>query len=221
MKHNFSLVHFDTLPSTNDYAKLHYPEYQQASVIWCDQQTRGRGRFERQWDSHRDLTFSIIYKKSYPHHVLAPLAIVQALQTYGYACQIKWPNDVLYQGKKLCGILIEKMYEGNHEACTIVGIGVNLTQVSQELSNKAIWVPLNPIELLQTILLQYELLLDHPIQELIAQYRIYHYLKGRKIKQNDVLWDVLDITPEGYLLVKHQDEVVAWKSEEVTLDHIY
>lgn len=221
MKHKFNILHFETLPSSNDYAKNHRDGINTPAVIWCDQQTNGRGRFKRVWESNRDLTFSMLFHDDAPHHLLAPLSLICALSENDFDCKIKWPNDILYEGKKLCGILIEKVYEGNEKPYTIVGIGVNTTPPCESLSHKATWVPLPSSSLLSTILQRYEALQRLSLQELLKLYRSCNYLKGRKILQNGVLWDVSDISEEGYLLVCHDDVSATWKSEEVTLEHIY
>ena len=221
MKHSFQIVHFDQLTSSNDHAKQFIHQYRDKTILWCDQQLQGRGRFTRVWQSGKDLTFSILFKSDGVHQMLAPLAVVKALATLHCDCQIKWPNDILYQGKKLCGILVEKVFMGEKNTATIVGIGVNLTPVSKDLKVKAIHLPFAPKELLLRILEQYEQLLTQDPETIWKQYRCYNALQGRKILQNDVLWDVLDISPEGWLIVSHEDEICMWKSEEITLEHIY
>lgn len=124
---NDNVVIFDVLDSTNDHLKEQYHQYDDGTVIVARMQTKGRGRFDRTWVSHLDLTFSFLFKKhQFPHAILAPVAIIQALETMGVSAMIKWPNDILVNKKKLCGILIESIYEGNRWVADVVGIGINL-----------------------------------------------------------------------------------------------
>lgn len=220
MKHNFKIIHFEQLSSTNDHAKEKAAQYGDKTVIWCDHQTHGRGRFERVWESKNDLTFSILFQKDGVHQMIAPLAVVLALSSFNIPCQIKWPNDILYQGKKLCGILVEKIFQGDN-CSVIVGIGVNLSEPSLTLQQKATYLPFSPAKLLSCILEQYEKLLSESETSIWQNYRKYNYLQGRKILRNAVLWDVVDISKEGWLMVSHDHEIKMWKSEEITLEHIY
>ena len=154
MKHDYQLQRFDKLDSTNDWLKRNYASQMDGSVILAKQQTKGRGRFERTWESNEDLTFSILYKQAFPYPIIFPLALVKALESFGMQAMIKWPNDILLNGKKVCGILIETVYEGSQKAAMIVGIGINVTQKKGELADKAGYVAVDKEELLQAVLTQ-------------------------------------------------------------------
>lgn len=221
MKPKFHIQHFSSLPSTNDYAKEHYVELQNRDVIVCDTQTNGRGRFDRVWKSGNDVTFSIVFHEHAPFSLSIPLAIVQALQKFHIESMIKWPNDILVQGKKVCGILIESIYEGNNLLAQIVGIGVNISTPPASLQAKAISVAIDKSELITAILQAYEELEQMKIGSILLMYRKFHYLMGRKIMLNDVLWNVEDINEDGYLIVQSGSTKRLLKSEEVTLQQIY
>lgn len=217
----FSIETFDELTSTNDYLKEHYAQYKNKSVVRALTQSKGRGRFERVWESTSDLTFSILFKEAYPQEIIAPLAVVKALEDFGIDAMIKWPNDVLVNEKKLAGILIEKVYEGNITVCEIVGIGVNLSEVPITLKDKATYVLLDAKGLLAKILCAYDALMSENSQDVVALYQTKNYLKGRKILLNGVLWEVSNISKDGYLQVCNKDVVRYLKSEEVTLQQVY
>ncbi len=97
------------------------------------EQTAGRGRLERAWVSTpaAALTFSYGYRWPAPLQAVAGLplvvglALVRALATLGAPVQLKWPNDILFAGRKLAGILVETVMQGN-DAYVVVGIGLNL-----------------------------------------------------------------------------------------------
>ncbi len=132
----------DTLPSTNTYAlewlRDFPPEY---SLIATDQQSAGYGRNQRSWHSRAgaSLTFSFIV---HPNQVeqgvmplfsaLAALAVCKAIASYppNIDISVKWPNDVLLNGKKAAGILAEAAWQGDQLMGLVIGIGVNMQPTS-------------------------------------------------------------------------------------------
>ena len=127
----------ETIGSTNDTA-LEWVEQGAGdySLVVADEQTRGRGRFNRRWISRpgSSLAFSLILRptvEEFEHLVLfAPLcglAVHQALHNLlGLQAAIKWPNDVLLNRKKVCGILVEASWTGDHSNGVVLGIGINI-----------------------------------------------------------------------------------------------
>lgn len=170
----FTIYAFDEVSSTNDVLKQQYHIYQDHSVILAHKQTKGRGRFDRMGKSRRSDIFHSS-KNNYPNELIAPLSVVFALKQYGIQTSVKWPNDILIHGKKLCGILIESIYEGNEKVATVIGIGINLSK-KDNLLTKADYVSLPKEELLQKILIQYDQLMMAKSSFLlssISQYFIY------------------------------------------------
>jgi BirA family biotin operon repressor/biotin-[acetyl-CoA-carboxylase] ligase len=108
----------------------------------ADEQTAGRGRSGRRWFTPPGaaLAFSLVLRPPFPCEMdipslmarltaLGALAVTGALQQrYGLPAQIKWPNDVLVHGRKLCGILAEAHWLGMQLSAVILGIGVNVAQ---------------------------------------------------------------------------------------------
>jgi BirA family biotin operon repressor/biotin-[acetyl-CoA-carboxylase] ligase len=127
------ILHFDSLPSTNtEAARQADAGAREGLCIVAREQTAGRGRRERAWASPRDagLYFSVLLRPRIESQAwsLIPLAAALAVRdALIEACEletdIKWPNDLLARGRKLCGILSETCDAGR--AC-VVGIGVNL-----------------------------------------------------------------------------------------------
>jgi len=127
------VIYYPRLTSTMDVAKR---EAQQGAVegttIIADEQTAGRGRLKRAWLSPTgSLALSIILYPSLLYLpsliMLASLAVVHSIETVtGLKSQLKWPNDVLANGKKVCGILIESDVRGNMVDYAIIGIGINV-----------------------------------------------------------------------------------------------
>ena len=127
------VIYYPTLTSTMEVARQEAQQgTAEGTVIIADQQTAGKGRMERVWLSPRgNIAVSIILYPSLAHLpsliMLASLAVVHGIEAAtGLKSQIKWPNDVLIDGKKVCGILIESDVQGNTVNYTIIGIGINV-----------------------------------------------------------------------------------------------
>lgn len=133
-------MHFSTLPSTNDWAKDHLAEFSHLdlTVITADEQTKGRGRFERTWHSpsHQNLytTFVFFVREEDPLMMTQVMArcLVFLLQKYQLQAAIKQPNDIFINGKKIAGILTETRPLPNHIA-VIMGIGLNVNMPQETL----------------------------------------------------------------------------------------
>jgi BirA family biotin operon repressor/biotin-[acetyl-CoA-carboxylase] ligase len=104
----------------------------EGSLILVDEQRAGRGRLGRAWLSPRgSLSLSVVLRPSEAQlpqlMMLASLAVVNAVEAVTtLKPQIKWPNDVLLNGRKLCGILIENNFHGKTLSFALVGIGLNV-----------------------------------------------------------------------------------------------
>lgn len=123
----YKLISFDKIPSTQDYAHDLIAEGNATdrTVIMALAQSAGRGRYKRTWVSHHgNLYVSFIYKVPERDPKLSyavAVAIAETLISFGLSPQIKWPNDILIDGKKISGVLIE--YARNF---VIIGIGINI-----------------------------------------------------------------------------------------------
>ena len=134
------IKYFDSIGSTNDEALARAAaDAPDMSIIIADEQTAGRGRLNRKWFTPKEtaLAFSLILRptdEEKPHLSrtigLAALAVAQSLQERGLIAQIKWPNDVLIAGRKVCGILMEAVWSGEDVDCVVIGIGVNVLKGS-------------------------------------------------------------------------------------------
>lgn len=128
--------YFDSIGSTNNEALAWGTSgARDLSLVIADEQTAGRGRLDRKWFTPKGtaLAFSLILRPSAeekPHLTrivgLAALAVADALRTRGLAAQIKWPNDILLDGRKVAGILIESVWSGDEVDCLVIGIGLNV-----------------------------------------------------------------------------------------------
>ncbi|MFZ0219154.1 MAG: biotin--[acetyl-CoA-carboxylase] ligase [Candidatus Aquirickettsiella sp.] len=136
-KFNQLLSQLDILPivdSTNNYL-LNKIEYTGNHAVFAEQQTAGRGQFQRSWYSNfgKSIALSLLWQLSNPLNKLAGLtlvvgiSVVKALEEYGLtSIKLKWPNDIIYEEKKLAGILIESRSNGSKIQKVIIGVGLNL-----------------------------------------------------------------------------------------------
>jgi BirA family transcriptional regulator, biotin operon repressor / biotin---[acetyl-CoA-carboxylase] ligase len=132
------------------------------SVVVADEQTAGRGRQGRTWSTPPGaaLAFSLVLReglttdlgahedtrsKDIPRRMarltaLGALAVSQALEAeYNLAAQVKWPNDVLLERQKVCGILTEAQWQGESLTAAVVGIGINVAQASVPPDSEVIY----------------------------------------------------------------------------------
>ena len=139
----------DEIGSTNDYA-MEWARHGAVdrSLVIANRQTSGRGRMGRDWQTtpHASLAFSYILRPT-PREIpyisffspLGALAICEAILPYGLQAQIKWPNDVLLNRKKVSGILSELVWEDDTVSAIVIGIGVNIATESKPDKNEVMY----------------------------------------------------------------------------------
>jgi BirA family biotin operon repressor/biotin-[acetyl-CoA-carboxylase] ligase len=142
------IYYFKTLSSTNQYAKqLVKKNIDEGSIIVSDVQTMGRGRKSRTWYSPREgLWFSVVLYPNIPPQrgmlitMTTSVSVAQAIQEVtGLNPVIKWPNDLLIDGKKVCGILTELDAEMDKINYAAIGVGINVNNpLGGDLKNKAV-----------------------------------------------------------------------------------
>ena len=144
-----NLIVLDSVNSTNDYLKkLGNEGCENGTVVAAREQTRGKGRLGRTWQSKKDdgIAFSVLLRPNVaPSEVsaitpLAGLAVCKAIREYTKLdCVIKWPNDIIVGRKKLVGILTEMSAEFDAVEYVITGIGINVDHTSfpEEIAFKA------------------------------------------------------------------------------------
>jgi BirA family biotin operon repressor/biotin-[acetyl-CoA-carboxylase] ligase len=130
---------FETLPSTNDYLKK-FGWQNTMAVCLAEEQTKGRGRFSRNWYSpfgqniYLSMGFNITKEISELMGIslIIGLAVINAIKEYGIKEKIliKWPNDILWKDKKIAGILIDANAEINGNCKLIIGVGINLNMAT-------------------------------------------------------------------------------------------
>jgi BirA family biotin operon repressor/biotin-[acetyl-CoA-carboxylase] ligase len=140
---------FDSIDSTNNCAKaVAGCGASEGTVVIAEQQTAGKGRLGRLWEANpnENLMFSVVLRPKTAADALnlLPLYVAVAVsraieRVTGLKVECKWPNDILYNGKKLAGILIEGSVKQNMVDYVVIGVGINVNQekFDGELSSKA------------------------------------------------------------------------------------
>ncbi|VEU80975.1 biotin--[acetyl-CoA-carboxylase] ligase [Haploplasma axanthum] len=133
---SLKLIYFDEIDSTNDYLKRNYDNLPNFTVVTSKYQTNGRGQFERKWLSNSDenLLFSILLKDIDISliddiRLVVINSLLDLLIKNNIKSRFKEPNDIYYENKKLCGILIETLTITHKYEYVIIGIGLNVNQI--------------------------------------------------------------------------------------------
>lgn len=158
----FVVARKGTVTSTNSIVKQCAKDLPHGYVLVADCQTEGRGRLGRSFYSPDEtgLYMSILLKKDFGSNptlitTLTAVAVMKAIEKVtGKKPQVKWVNDILLEGKKVCGILTEGQFIADELAYMVVGVGVNVSTVDfpDEIKNIADSVTCDREELLCAIL---------------------------------------------------------------------
>jgi len=139
----YELIELSEVDSTNNHAKQLESLPPGITVIIAQTQTAGRGRLARTWDSAPGLGLwaTIVFETDAPREHMSTLTFVAAnavtsllRKTHRVPAEIKWPNDVLVGGKKICGILTESMSAQTALTRFVIGIGLNIAHLATDFS---------------------------------------------------------------------------------------
>ena len=221
------VIYYPSLTSTMEVARREAQQgAAEGTTIIADEQTAGKGRMKRLWLSPRgSIALSVVLYPDVAYLpslvMLASLAVVHSIEAVtGLEAQVKWPNDVLIHGKKVCGILVESEVRRNTVDYAIVGIGVNVnlrlvdfpeilpiaTSLSDELGREV-----SRLELIRRLLMEIErLYLVLPVGESIyEEWRDRLMTLGRRVS---VTWGTTSyegiaesVASDGSLLLRHSD----------------
>ena len=175
-----NVVYFETIDSTNTVAKQN--DYKDGTVIIAESQTAGKGRLGRVWESecNTGIYMSIVLMPNIPPERIPMLTLVAGISVCNVLTKmcdvdfkIKWPNDIVADGKKVCGILTEGVISKNQNKA-VVGIGINVDNKSfvDELSDKA-----SSIYMLTNKSFERESIINALLEEFEKAYN--NYLEGK------------------------------------------
>jgi BirA family transcriptional regulator, biotin operon repressor / biotin---[acetyl-CoA-carboxylase] ligase len=230
------IIHLEEIDSTNNYAKkIANDGCPHGTIVVSEKQTLGRGRVGREWKSFNNegLWFTIVLRPNIePENaqivtLAASVAVVEGIiETQGIVCGIKWPNDIILDNCKLCGILTELSAEPGHVNYVVVGIGININQdyssFDDEIKNRATSLkihtgkPVSRVRVLESILTRFEdiysIILQGNTQEIINKWSRYSVTLGKEVKIifKDIEYNGLaqSIASDGKLVVECNDGVV-------------
>ncbi len=234
------IIKFDEINSTNTYVKSHYKTLESGTIVQAYHQTNGYGRINRVWhdETGKNLMFSVYLEVPVSEDItmltqMAASSVYKTLKDYQIESKIKWPNDVLVDGKKICGILLESVIEENR-AHIIIGIGLNINNDLFHKEIESIATSMSKctgltydIENVLHILISH---LNYDFNNYLNQTHKYisicrkkSFLIGKEVtlfetKEKAI---VMDIDQNGKLIVKINDEIKTFIGSEVTLSNLY
>ena len=222
---------YEEITSTNDVAaKIKLENPMQKIVITAERQTKGRGRRGRNWVSeYGNLFFSQLFRTDISLSHLAFITSLSVAQTIinlkpQGEVKLKWPNDVLINGKKVCGILIESQLNGD----AIIGIGVNLISVlkTQELlypitSLSEVGINISRKEFIKAYLSHFESNLkqcqNEGFAKICIRWQDNAYKLGQMIIINQEKGIFKGIDENGFLLLEQENKIVKFSVGDVTV----
>ncbi|HJA88456.1 MAG TPA: biotin--[acetyl-CoA-carboxylase] ligase [Candidatus Parabacteroides intestinavium] len=228
------IIYLQEIDSTNNYlhALAHPEQLGEGSVVWAEFQTAGRGQIGNSWESAEgeNLTFSVVlYPTFLPANrqflisQITALSVKQTLDRYVDDITVKWPNDIYWRDRKICGMLIENDLTGQFIYSSILGIGININQ--KEFKSNA---P-NPVSLYQILGKETdrEAFLHEFLEQLYANYLLLLQEKDALIqntyrqalfrREGFYLYEdangcfeaaIEEIEPSGYLHLRLKDNTV-------------
>lgn len=229
-----SFIYCEEIDSTNTYLlDKTNKNNSDGTVVFSEKQTEGRGRKNRVWYSAKEqnLNFSILLtnKKYFGKNLnlinlASSLAVSQAIENlFQLNTELKWPNDVLIKGKKVCGILLEASSHGSKIERIVIGIGINVNQTMFQgdfnLPPTSIKIESNESvereRLLAEVLNVFEELLEKTLtkpEDILREWKARCRMIGEKIsiteneKTKYGIFD--DIDDDGFLLLKLKDDKI-------------
>ncbi len=226
---NLNIIELDEANSTNTYLSgLLNSNPPHGTIVITRKQTQGRGQLTNKWESEdgRNLTFSMLLKPNIPIidafwiSKAVSLGIVEVLNKFYQGFKIKWPNDIYYNDKKIAGILIENRLKADIVSHAIIGIGVNINQevfisdAPNPISLKNIIGKESDLDeifhqIIQSIMLWYNVLIDGNTQLINEKYHLYLYKKDErhqfKVNAQTITAIIKEVKPDGELIIKTDD----------------
>ncbi len=227
------VISYKKVDSTNDVAySLAEKGMKEGTVILAEEQARGKGRLGRKWVSHPKggiYMSCILRPKISPNEIaritlLAAVAVAKSVrEVSGLPAMIKWPNDILINGHKVCGILTEMKAEQDTVDFIILGIGINVntpsshlpeggTSLREELARSGRDEKISRVDLVKKVIENieenYVILKKEGFEPIIDAWKHFSAMLGSRVKvilQNRVFEaEAYDIDADGALLVRRE-----------------
>ena len=238
----YTHLRLDEVDSTNTYAKQHFFELPDGSVISARRQTAGKGRVGRKWLSGDglDITASFLFKNLQQPFLAGAVTGVAAIELLQEVCPeispfLKWPNDIYVKHFKLAGMLSEAVWEQGKIACVICGIGLNVNSGNDLLScagqpavslYSLVQKNFNVdflIERLVKIVNRYYIICQQYPQDVFAKWREYNRLIGHEIEVVDPSGKVMqgvfcDVSPDGAMIFEQNGKSELFSCGDVKIN---
>ena len=205
------IEHLAKVDSTNEYIKK-YLKKRKDALVRADEQTAGKGTKGRSFISQKGglylskLTFheGLAVKDAWSIMVDSAMAVVKTLLAFNVEPQIKWPNDIWVNGKKICGILIQNGFCGDMVDYSLVGIGINVNnEIADEIKDIAISLKQALGKEISVESFFLSLMLNFVSGSSIEDYKKFSAVLGKKITvtKGDVVYEAVaeDILNNGAL----------------------
>lgn len=219
---------FDSVTSTQDIAKRALVDHTETMLILSDEQTAGKGRFKRRWQSAKGqgVWMTLVLRPNIPFSMLTTfnlfisLAICNTIQQYvDEKVAVKWPNDIYIGDRKVCGFLTEMVANADGIEAVVCGIGINMNQQLEDFDTS---VPLQATSIrlyrdtiverytfLHDLILQieqrYQQFLEEPFSSIKDEYIAVSNIWQRRLRftegQKQFYGKVIQIDDEGFLHV--------------------
>jgi BirA family transcriptional regulator, biotin operon repressor / biotin---[acetyl-CoA-carboxylase] ligase len=229
------IYYYDRVDSTNSLAKNIIKDkkinLQEGFIIIANEQSAGRGRLGRTWHSpHGGIWMSIVlFPDLEPAYIskitlMTAVVLIQSLKTlFNISVSIKWPNDIIIEDKKLCGILTEMSAESDRINYVVVGIGINANikteNFPKEIREKSISLEeilskqISKIELTRLLFENfekyYDLLLRKQFSNILKEWKLNAHTLGKRITvmsgEQFISGEAVDISTEGALVIRTKD----------------
>ncbi len=228
-----NFIYAEEINSTNSYLlDKKNKNLVDGTVVFAEKQTEGRGRKNRVWYSvkEQNLNFSILLtnRKYFPKNInlinfASSLAVALSIENlFQLNASLKWPNDVLINNKKVCGILLEAVSQGSKIEQLVIGIGINVNQSTFQgtfnIPPTSIRLEMNETiereRLLAEVLNSFEEILYETLsnpKEIMRDWKSRCRMIGEKIEVNEgnsIKYGIFDdIDESGTLLLKTKDKI--------------
>ena len=239
------VIKLDAIDSTNDFLKKlnQKQDVENFTVVTAKEQTKGKGQMGSTWstEANKNLTTSILIKNSIPAidaifdlNIVVAVSIIEALNYQNInLLNIKWPNDIMAENKKIAGILIENSIKENGKIDSIIGIGMNVNQTDFQNLPKAsslkniMNADFDLDEILENIVIQIEknieVLKMNKMDTLWKKYDDYLFKKGKPTlfedaNQKRFMGIIQGVNSNGKLEVMlEDDQIIQFGIKEITM----
>lgn len=236
------IIRLDNVNSTNSFLSenLNDSSFFEGVLVVANAQTQGRGQGENLWHSNSgdNLLFSVLLQPKcdliyqfYLNQFIA-VSICQTLKQFGLDCQIKWPNDILVNKKKIAGILIENKIQGRMLHSSIVGVGLNVNQsdfpyqlINPTSMKLLLKDSIDTNQVLETLIVQLEKyyfqfkrnelnVINENYQSLLFKRneKAYFIIKGKRLETI-----IREVNKQGEIILEIDNELKSFSNSEIKM----